>query len=259
MGEGVRAPGPPVRVRHLLEPALTPLPGLRVVGTLLAAGRSDELPSGDPGAGLAARQPAEPDRDRARLRLDRPDLPPARPSRELGLLRLQRDPARLRRQRDVLQGREAEREDPRDLEPAPLVRHRARGRPARRRAAVPELPRPGEGGDVARGVLGHAHPEGQRPPAGADLRRPDLRHGRDRPDHAQPRLGLDRDLPGLGRLGWVLRPCPAPDRGCSGLRPARSRRDDQPVRPQGLHRPPDAELRRLPQVHRGRLHERRPP
>ena len=127
--------------------------------------------AGDPGAGLAARQPAEPDRDGSRLRLDRPHLPPAPPSRELGLLRLQRHPARLRRQRDVLQGREAEREDPRDLEPA------ARGStPCARTASSATSSRSGTSSPQAKaGTLPAVSwvtpdPEGQRPPAGADLR-----------------------------------------------------------------------------------------
>ena len=41
-----------------------------------------------------------------------------------------------------------------------------------------------------------------------------------------------------------------------GLRPARAGPRDQPVRAEGLHRPSDAELRRVPQVHRGRLPRR---
>ena len=43
------------------------------------------------------------------------------------------------------------------------------------------------------------------------------------------------------------------------LRAARAGDGDQPVREAGLHRPPDAELRRLRQVHRGRLPRRAAP
>ena len=46
-------------------------------------------------------------------------------ARQLALLRLQGDAAGLRRQRDVLQGGAAEREDAGDLEPAAVVRHGA--------------------------------------------------------------------------------------------------------------------------------------
>ena len=42
----------------------------------------------------------------------------------------------------------------------------------------------------------------------------------------------------------------------AGLRTARAGARDQPLREEGLHRPPDPELRRLPQVHRGRLPRR---
>ena len=44
-----------------------------------------------------------------------------------------------------------------------------------------------------------------------------------------------------------------PVRRRAGLRHPRARARDQPVRQAGLRRPPGAELRRLPQVHRGRL------
>src|SRR5581483_11421897 len=46
------------------------------------------------------------------------------------------------------------------------------------------------------------------------------------------------------------------------LRAARSRAGDQPLRAARLHRPPDPQLRRVPEVHRGRLPRRpaaRPP
>ena len=43
---------------------------------------------------------------------------------------------------------------------------------------------------------------------------------------------------------------------CSGLRDPGSGSRHQPVREEGVHRPPDAELRRVPQVHRGRLPSR---
>ena len=76
---------------------------------------------------------------------------------------------------------------------------------------------------------------------------------RDQRDHAQPRLELDRDLPRLGRLGRLLRPREAAGRRRERLRDARARARDQPVREARLRRPPGPELRRLPQVHRGRL------
>ena len=75
----------------------------------------------------------------------------------------------------------------------------------------------------------------------------------DQRDHARPGLEAHRDLPRLGRLGWLLRPRRPADRRRQRLRPARSRARDQPVREAWLHRSSDAQLRRLPEVHRGRL------
>src|SRR5262249_47039285 len=42
------------------------------------------------------------------------------------------------------------------------------------------------------------------------------------------------------------------------VRPARARDHHFPLRPAGVHRPPGAQLGRLPEVHRGRLPLRRP-
>ncbi len=66
--------------------------------------------------------------------LDRSDVSPPPRQRELGLLRLQRDAARLREQRDVLQGAAAERKDAGHLEPAAVVRD-SRARPASARTS----------------------------------------------------------------------------------------------------------------------------
>src|SRR5579885_1228301 len=90
-------------------------------------------------------------------------------------------------------------------------------------------------------------------PSGVDQHGRGLRDGSDQSDHARPGLAQHRHLPGLGRLGRLLRPRRAPPRGPERLRPARARPGDQPLREEGLHRPPDAQLRRLPHVHRGRL------
>ncbi len=92
---------------------------------LLEEGRPDELPSRR--SRRPGRRPASPQNPTGsdpRLRVDRSHLSPAQAPRELGLLRLQRHAAGLRRQRDVLQGGAAEREDARDLEPDAVLRHR---------------------------------------------------------------------------------------------------------------------------------------
>ena len=93
-------------------------------------------------------------------------------------------------------------------------------------------------------------------PPGLDRRRTGVRHRpRQRPD-AIARLVEHGHLPDLGRLGRLLRPRGAARRRRQRLRPARPGHGHQPVREAGLHRPPDAELRRLPEVHRGRLPRR---
>ena len=164
--QGLRPPGPHVRAERLVEPARAPLPGLGVVGLLHPAGQPVELRerAADQSSCEAARArppstAARPARRRhkkrqeqpeppADLRLDRPDLPAAQGPRELGLLRRERDRARLRerRRRDLRAGR-AELQHPGHLEPAAVVRHGEGRRPARqhpvRRPSSTPRPRPG--------------------------------------------------------------------------------------------------------------------
>ena len=109
-----------------------------------------------------------------------------------------------------------------------------------------ELLRRGQGRHPARGLLGR--PDRTR---SASTRR--RRSARARPTSPSsinavmpsPDWNSHRDLPRLGRLGRLLRPRRAAERRRERLRPARARARDQPVRRSGLHRPPDAELRRL--------------
>ena len=152
--QGLRPPGPHVRAERLLEPAFPPLLGLGMV-CLLHRGRqpvelrqrtadqtgraAPERTSGLRRRGRSqerwrqpqARQQAPGGRT-ADLRLDRPDLPPPQAQGELGLLRGERDGARLRERsgRDMRAGG-PERQHAGHLEPAPLVRHRP-GRPSAR-------------------------------------------------------------------------------------------------------------------------------
>ena len=109
------------------------------------------------------------------------------------------------------------------------------------------------GRHAAGGQLGHPLRSGQRAPRRPGQRRPVLRHRPGQRRDARPGLVLDRDLPDLGRLGRLLRPRRAARGRPQRLWPAGARHRHQPVRPTRLHRPPDAELRRLPQVHRGPL------
>ena len=91
----LRAPGPHVRAERVLEPARAPVPGLGVVGVLLDAGRSVQLPEQHRGSGAADRHRAAA-LESARLRVDRPHLPVPPTSRELGLLHQAGPRARLR-------------------------------------------------------------------------------------------------------------------------------------------------------------------
>ena len=193
--------------------------------------------------------------------MDRPDLPAAPGERLLGLLRAKRHPARLRRQPGPDRGRlcagQAGRRDPLDLEPAALLHRRQAGRPARRYQEPVVVLRRRRAWHPPGGVVDRPHPGQQRPSAREPGHRPGLRDQPDQHDHARARLGLHRDLPDLGRLGRLLRP-----RGPAGgrrerLRAPGARPGHQPVRQAGLHRPPDPVLRRVQQVHRGRLPRRR--
>ena len=97
-----RAPGPHVRVGGVVEPASTPVHGVRVVRLLLDPKRSEELSQRDrePPESAGLRAPArQPPPDQSELRLDRPDLAAAQGRCQLGLLRRRGEPARLRRQR----------------------------------------------------------------------------------------------------------------------------------------------------------------
>ena len=258
----LRAPGPHVRAERVVEPARAPVHGLGVVGALHEARRPDELRQRAPTAGVAAGLPppvgqAQPD---ARLRLDRPHLSPARARGQLGVLRGQGQRARLRRRRG----------------------HQL---PARAPAAhgTPGIWNPLPYFDTVKddGQLGNIQPlknfydgrQGQarcRPCPGSCRRRvsehpPALDQPRPEPtspgsinavmqgpDWTSTAIFLAWDDWG-GFYDHVVPPSGRRER----LRPPRARPRDQPLRHAGLRRPPDAELRRLREVHRGRLPRRR--
>ena len=127
----LRPPGPHVRGGQLVEPPGPSLDGVRLGGALLEAPRPDELQAGLEGA-VRSHGP----RPEARLSVDGSDVPPAPPSRELALLRRERQPARLRGQPDVLPARTTGRVDSGHLEPAAALRHGAAGPPARQHPAA---------------------------------------------------------------------------------------------------------------------------
>ena len=170
---------------------------------------------GDQAPGSPPHSPQNPTGKAARLRVDRPHLPPAQARRELGLLRL-----RTASQPDCADNQmfctavPAEREDARHLEPAAATSTPcSRTTSSRNIQPLAELLRRGQATGRCPRSLDRAVPGGERASAGADQRRPDLRHRPDQRDHAEPRLEVDRDLPRLGRLGRLLRPRRAADRG----------------------------------------------
>jgi len=238
--------------------SVAPVPRLGLVGAVRATGRPLELPQREPGPGGAAGRDSGPNGRSPRLRLDRPHVP-TRPTRcQLALLRDERRRSRLRRRRDALSGGPAARQDTRDLEPAAVVRHRPPGSPAAEHRAVRPLPARRRQREPSGSLVDHAVAGGERAPARARLDRTGVGNQDHQRRHARPGLAVYRDLPRLGRLGRVLRPRRAPARRRERLRTARPRARDQPVRATRVHRPPGAELRRVPEVHRGRLPRRRP-
>ena len=136
----LRAAGPHVRAERVVEPARAPVPGLGVVGARApsttirrSCTNALQIPGTPEHAGLPdAAITSGTGPERADLRLDRPHLPAAQEQRVVGLLRRRRHRARLReRRRAVLRAGQAEREDAGHLEPAAVLRHRQRRRPAR--------------------------------------------------------------------------------------------------------------------------------
>ncbi len=139
-------------------------------------------------------------------RLDRHHLAPLQQARLVGLLRADRRPARLRQRlgRGLPAGG-AELSHPGHLEPAARLRGRAEGPPDPQHPAAEQLLRRGQEGDPALGHVGHPVPGRQRAPAGQRPPGPGLRHRSDQRGHEEPRLGLDRHLLAVGRLGRLLR------------------------------------------------------
>ena len=198
----------------------------------------------------------------ADLRVDRPHLPAAQAERLVGLLR-------------------------RDAAPSPTARttRRSRASPVTQNAKTPGIWNPLPYFDtVSNDDQARQHPVGRRastrprrtarsPRSRGSSRRAQVSEHPPSSVSAgqsyvtslvnavmnEPRLELDRDLPGVGRLGRLLRPRRAARRRRERLRAARAGHRDQPVRQARLHRPSDPELRRVRQVHRRRLPRRSAP
>ncbi len=88
-------------------------------------------------------------------------------------------------------------------------------------------------GHLRERLVDRAEPARQRAPARVDPDRRGVRHAADRRRDGEPRLVVHRDLPGVGRLGRVLRPRRAAARGRRRLRPAGSGIADLAVRAAG--------------------------
>jgi hypothetical protein len=176
------------------------------------------------------------------LRLDRPHLASASTRRELALLHPRGTATRAT---VVL--------NPRDLEPAAVVHHGAARWPGGQRDRRLALPGGGAYRPAPGGLVGRSGRAPFRARARYAGRRPTLRDQPGRQRDARPRLGQHRDLPHLGRLGRVLRPRLSAPGGPERLWHPRPVDGHQPLRTTGIHRSPDAVVRRDQQVHRGRL------
>ena len=170
---------------------------------------------------------------------------------QLGLLRPDRHPARLRRRlgRDLRPGR-AERHDPGDLEPAAAVRRRPGRPPAQQHPGPGLLLRAAKAGTLpAVSWITPSRPTAStRRPASTRARPTSpsiINAAMKSPDWDSTAIFLAWDDWG-GFYDHVVPP--AVDQNGYGLRvPAWSSRPT----PGGVHRPPDPVQRRLPEVHRG--------
>ncbi len=218
----LRPAGPHVPVGSVVEPALASLHGLRLVGSVLETERPDELrqPGSEPPHAARVGRPERQAPGRASLRVDGHHVPASPGRRELGLLRLPGHPTRLRRRQGDLQGLTAKRADPRHLESAPVLRHRATGRRVEEHPAHRELLRRCEDRDASGRLVGHAGRLGERAPALERRRGRELRDRSDQHDHEGAELELDGNLPRLGRLGRLLRPRSTAESRPERLRPS---------------------------------------
>ena len=196
------------------------------------------------------------DRRGPALRLDRPHLPPAPAPRELALLRAQGPATRLRRRRDALHARC--RRTRRHPESGTRCRasttcSRISSSPTSRRSTSSCG---GEAGTLpAVSWIAPTRPYSEHPPALVSAGQAyvtglvnAVMRG---PDWSSTAIFLAWDDWG-GFYDHVVPPGVDSQRLRARVPGAR----DQPVRAARLRRPPDAELRRLPQVHRGRLPRR---
>ncbi len=177
----------------------------------------------------------------AHLRLDGSDLPAPQIPRELGVLRGERDRAGLPRTRRPRPVRRYGRTPtlPGIWNPLPWFDTVKADRSTGEHPVGRELLRGGEGRHPSGRVVGGAVGGGERASARPGELRAELCDQSDQRRHEEPRLGFDRHLSGLGRLGWLLRPRRPAHGGRERLRAPGAGHRHQPVRQERVHRPSD--------------------
>ena len=213
--------------------------GLRVVGDLLDAERPDELhhrprqvPDRSGGTHCFGSTPF--------AWTDITYLPPSG-RRELEVLRRGGNAARLRGRCHVLCAADADDRHPEIWNPLPGFEDVDQDGQVGNVQTVSNYYRDAAQGTLPNVVVGRPERGRQRAPARVDRHRPGLGDRSRQRGHERPGLDSHRDLPGLGRLGRVLRPRrpPAVDGAGYGLRvPALV---ISALRQAGHHRSPDAD------------------
>ena len=181
-----------------------------MVGVLHEAQRSDELHErtqrpghsrptrGDPASTACGTDPD--------LRLDRPHVPAAPAQRGRGATTSSPAPSpTARTTRDVVRAGAPEREDPGIWNPLPYFDTVKNDGQLGNIQSVDKFYAAAKAGTLP--AVSWVVPSGavsEHPPARSA--RAGVRHEPRQRGHAEPRLGLDRDLPGVGRLGRLLRP-----------------------------------------------------
>ena len=175
--QGLRPPGPHVRAERLVEPSRAPVPGLGMVGRAapstttrrvcnnvdLHVRTAGACPTGNPLG--PTKRADDPD-----LRVDRPHVPAAQEPRvSWGYYVVPRHRARLReRRRDLVRHRDAERQDPRHLEPAARTSTRCTTTTSSATSSrSPSFYAAAKAGTLPAVVVGRAVGRGQRAPARA--------------------------------------------------------------------------------------------
>ncbi len=164
------------------------------------------------------------------LCLDGPHIPAAQVPRQLAVLRLSRDAAGLRGRRDDLPGAVPQNaKTPGIWNPLPYFDTVRQDKQRRDIKPISRFYAAARSGNLP--AVSWVTPSGavsEHPPCEHRGRR-ELRHRPDQHAHERTRLEVERDLPRLGRLGRVLRPCRPAHGRRERLWDARTWSRDQPV------------------------------